>query len=113
MGDRALTRAAVAALVLAALGVVQCGTSERSTRAPGGPEPLPEAQDKPGATCLEACSNLERLGCPEAEPTEGGASCVEVCRFLAGSEIAEIPGNRIRPGCLAAIQACDLVERCR
>lgn len=57
-----------------ALGAILAACSSRPAR---DADPLPKP---PPDACAAACGGLKRAGCWEAEPTEGGITCVEVCR---------------------------------
>jgi hypothetical protein len=57
-------------------------------------------------TCANACANLRRLGCPEGEPTEAGASCEQVCDNAQASP-APLP-----TGCVAQATTCDAATNC-
>ena len=54
--------------------------------------------------CDQACSSLERLGCPEAQPTPAGASCSAVCTANAG---------RLDTSCVVRAQTIEQVRTCR
>jgi len=59
------------------------------------------------ADCATACDHLRELGCPEAEPTPGGATCEEVCRN------AEASGTfTLNPRCIAELGSCDGLDSC-
>jgi hypothetical protein len=62
--------------------------------------PVDPEEPVPAADCGTACSNLEALSCPEAEPTEDGASCAEVC--------ANGMAERYDLGCLGELLDCSL-----
>lgn len=66
-----------AALTLALLTLgAQC-----DLRPTPGPSPAPDVYvpPVPPADCQRACARLAELGCEEAEPTDAGASCFDVC----------------------------------
>lgn len=56
--------------------------------------------------CAAACDRMELLGCDEAEPTPGGASCVQVCRNVENSPVT------LNPACVVGIQTCEQIESC-
>lgn len=69
------------------------------------PRPPPEQSD--AGACERACARLSELGCEEAQPTPGGATCLEVC------ETAETSGYfTLDPNCIAEVGQCSDVERC-
>ena len=57
--------------------------------------------------CSLACSRLAALGCAEAAPTDGGASCVAVCQNAQASGVVSL-----EPECVANVAGCDDVDRC-
>ena len=68
-----------------------------------GPKPPPDPPPSP-AGCDGACATLERLGCPEAAPTDDGVSCAELCAV-------ERMVDQYDLSCAAALTECDL-ESC-
>jgi hypothetical protein len=71
-----------------------------------GNKPGPDGEGDP-ASCADACAHLDELGCPEAEPTPEGATCVEVC------ENVETSGTvTLNPACVIEITACAQVDEC-
>lgn len=90
---------AVLTLALLTLGA-QC-----DLRPTPGPSPAPDvyAPPVPPADCARACNRLAELGCEEAEPTDGGASCAEVCRNAA---------EHLDLVCVARAAACSEVDEC-
>jgi len=99
-------------LVLAVLVFVSvmiaCGACRQ---APGTP-PVPADGGAGGAppvvdTCERACGHLAELGCPEAEPTGDGASCVEVCRNVEDSGAVSLD-----PECVTQLARCEDVDGC-
>lgn len=58
------------------------------------------------ADCAAACERLEALDCPEAEPTPGGATCVQVCRNTENSPVT------LNPACVVGINTCEQIEDC-
>ena len=76
----------------------------------GAPAPNPSAEPDAGPEldpCERACQRLTELGCEEAEPTEGGASCVEVCRNVEDSGAVSLD-----PDCVAQLAACADIDAC-
>ena len=71
---------------------------------PNGPD-VTDAGDEDA--CARACGRLAALGCPEAEPTDAGAPCVEVCRNTEASGVVTFA-----PECVANATSCDDVDRC-
>lgn len=65
----------------------------------------PRPNDPPPATCHDACERLRALDCAEAEPTEEGASCEEVC-------LASIVGLYSLE-CVTEIRACEQLDVCQ
>jgi hypothetical protein len=41
--------------------------------------PPPDAAMDSGDVCVNACTALQRLGCPEGKTVDGGQSCVDTC----------------------------------
>jgi hypothetical protein len=60
-----------------------------------------------GRACERACKRLEQLGCPEAEPTPGGVSCVTVCENVEDSGVVSLD-----PECVARVRSCAEIEAC-
>jgi len=79
-----------ALIVAVALAAAHCGP-------PSPPAPTPT-----NATCADACATLERIGCEEAQPTDEGATCVEVCENAGDLPLA----------CLAGADSCVDAEAC-
>lgn len=71
------------------------------------PPPSPKLPGNKIATCESSCDNLRALECPEAEPTEEGATCEDVCRNSVASGY-----SRIDLACLTRAPSCDLAEEC-
>lgn len=70
------------------------------------PSRLVPVQGDPSG-CPAACERFESLGCPEAEPTPDGATCVDVCRN------AETSGYlTVKPSCIASAESCDEAREC-
>jgi hypothetical protein len=57
--------------------------------------------------CERACRRLAELGCSEAQPTQCGVSCVDVCENVEGSGILSLD-----PECVARIHSCAEVDAC-
>jgi len=57
--------------------------------------------------CERGCLRLAELGCEEAEPTDEGASCVDVCRNVEDSGAVTL-----EPECVAQIAQCEDVDAC-
>jgi len=99
-------------LVLAVLVFVPvmmaCGACHETPATPpvpadGGAGGAPPVADP----CERACGRLADLGCPEAEPTEDGASCVEVCRNVQDSGAVSLD-----PECVTQLARCEDVDGC-
>ncbi len=60
-----------------------------------------------GDACERACQHLALLGCAEAEPTPGGASCVEVCRNVEESGVVSLDLE-----CVAQVVRCEDLDGC-
>ncbi len=82
------------------LALALCGCTPH----PHDSEP-PPIHPKPGASCASMCAHLQQLGCHEGEPTEGGASCEEVCLH------AMAEGFDPHPECVIAVERCVDVDR--
>jgi hypothetical protein len=57
--------------------------------------------------CERACLRLAELGCEEAQPTDDGASCVDVCRNVEDSGAVSLD-----PECVVQIAQCEDVDAC-
>lgn len=68
-----------------------------------------EASSRNENVCKAACTNLARLGCPEAELRPGEDPCYVVC------ERAEATGGRVdvKPKCVAAAKNKTELLACR
>lgn len=74
----------------------------------GCPPPPPPDDPVPEATCEATCAHWTELGCDQAKPTPGGASCVEVCENVMGS------GGLMywNLDCRVAVETCDEIDDC-
>ncbi len=72
----------------------------------GGHLPTPRKPARPDL-CAAACSHLRDLGCPEGEPTPGGATCEDWCTAVEDSGAATL-----NPECLAGVKSCSEVDAC-
>jgi hypothetical protein len=92
-------------IVTIAICFFACGPYPPPEPTPGPePEPIP---DPISATCTEVCVRGDFLNCKWAQPTPGGASCVEVCENVQTSGIVQWD-----LGCRAAARSCAEVEAC-
>lgn len=67
--------------------------------------PTEEAAQVP--VCVSACKRLKQLGCPEAEPIDGGDSCYMICKN------AETSGHfSLNPRCVAAASSVPVLWKC-
>jgi hypothetical protein len=76
---------------------------------PPGPTPPPTPPTPTDTNkCPEACANLKKLHCPEAEPikmSDGSAStCEQFCRDTQSQ------GVYLNPACVANVTTCGEVE---
>jgi len=96
-------------LGLVALTALLGAHCERPAPAPD-PSPVPAPSDAgpaPGpVTCDDVCTRLAALGCPEAQPTEAGASCAEVCENMIAGGV----GYPLE--CVGRAGSCAEAERC-
>lgn len=69
--------------------------------------PAPSPKPEPKATCADVCARGVGLGCAFALPTEGGATCVEVCNNVQSSGIIEWDLE-----CRASAASCEAVDLC-
>ena len=70
--------------------------------------PAPEEVDAAAHTpCYLACKQLEKLGCPEAKPTTGGATCTQVCTNVESSGVVSF-----NPSCVASAKNCAQAKAC-
>lgn len=88
-----------AALLLSALAAALCCSPP--------PAPAPRVDAGSPADCQAACDRLAELGCEEAQPTPGGASCVEVCNNTEQSGAVTLD-----PACVATIATCAAIDGC-
>jgi hypothetical protein len=71
--------------------------------------PAPEETDAAAHTpCYRACKHLEQLGCPEAKPTAGGATCTQVCTNNESGP----GGTSLAPECVATAESCSIARAC-
>ena len=66
------------------------------------PDPSQPKPPAPHEVCMSACERLGELGCPEAEPTKKGATCVQVC-----VETESTGWTTMHPSCIAAAKTCE------
>lgn len=69
--------------------------------------PAPHPRPEPTVTCVDVCARGVELGCAFALPTEGGASCVEVCENVQSSGIIEWD-----LACRSAASSCEAIDLC-
>jgi len=86
------------ALVLEACTTLGCGHVIMP-----GPSPIPH----PGATCSSVCAHEFSLGCPAAQPTADGRTCVDVCENITLSGFTTLD-----LGCMDAAPTCAAVDQC-
>lgn len=91
------------ALMLLALALVACGPDVFT---PTGPPPK-ERPDADSAGCPEACAQLAQLGCDEAKPTPGGATCLDVCVSVQQSE-----ATALDLACVVGAASCEAANAC-
>jgi hypothetical protein len=81
-----------------------CGPPTGPTPPPVPPPPVPPNTEQ----CVDACANLKKLKCPEAEPikmSDGSAvTCEQFCRDTQGQ------GVYLNPACVATVTTCGEVE---
>lgn len=99
----------VLAVLMFAPVVMACGACRETPVTPpesadGGAGGAPPVVLEP---CELACQRLAELGCPEAEPTDDGASCVDVCRNVQDSEAVSL-----EPECVAKLLRCEDLDGC-
>ncbi len=73
---------------------------------PPDPAPPPPPPD-PTVGCAEACTHLRELRCPQAQPTEAGASCEQVCANVNASGTLLLDTK-----CVVQASSCDAADRC-
>jgi hypothetical protein len=69
--------------------------------------PSPMDGDAGPASCLDVCRNLQAMGCPAAQPTPEGHTCVEVCATVMESGITSFDLR-----CRAHATSCQAADRC-
>lgn len=71
------------------------------------PDDPGEAADASSPACVHACSQLKKLGCPEAAKPDGGKTCYKVCAD------AEASGKfSLKPMCVAGAQSIEQLRTC-
>lgn len=95
---RELASAALVALVLGA----HC---DPPPVPPPAPPERPDAGD--AGACELACKRFAELGCEEAKPTPGGATCVEVCTNVESSG-----ATTLSPKCVGTAATCEQARAC-
>ena len=69
------------------------------------PPPIPiEPNDT--HMCAAACTNLQRLGCPEGAPIDEKTTCTQFCVKT------QQEGHAFNPTCLAGIADCIQIKSC-
>lgn len=81
-----------------------CTPPAAAPTAPPVPLPAPGTED---ADCFTVCEHLRDLGCEQAEPSPGGASCEDVCDNVQSSGV--ITWNL---SCRASIADCNKLDHC-
>lgn len=89
--------------ILLALALVACGPDVWT---PSGPPPK-ERPPADAADCPEACAHLAQLGCDEAKPTPGGATCLDVCVSVQQSE-----ATALDLACVVRAESCAAANAC-
>jgi hypothetical protein len=64
----------------------------------------PEVPHGPASDCASACARLRELQCSEAEPTEAGATCEQVCENFERPSLT---------ACVARAADCDSANLCQ
>ena len=82
------------------------GGSDASAE-PVGDGGLMLPDDSVEARCGNACAQLARLGCPEAQPNPGGDSCVTICIKVEVSK-----KMTMKPDCIAKAQSVKELSTC-
>lgn len=75
-------------------------------------DPPPAPVGSAGASgCSAACAKLAQLGCPEAQPTAKGASCVDVCSNMSddASPVSAQTDCVVRAGTCDDAKACQAI----
>ena len=75
--------------------------------ADGGDDAGMDAPDEASLVCAKACAALKKIGCPEAETTPKGDSCVVVCNHTQASKKFDM-----KPACLAKAETVGDVQFC-
>jgi len=81
-----------------------CGPGTGPNPPPVPPPPVPPDTEQ----CVNACANLTKLKCPEADPikmSDGSVvTCEQFCRETQGQ------GVYLNPACVAGVKTCGEVE---
>ena len=72
-----------------------------------GPTPPAAVDSASPADCASVCAHGFALGCPWAQPTPKGATCLDVCRATAGGLIVWDMRCRATAATCAAIDDCE------
>jgi hypothetical protein len=91
-------------LILAAMSASMC---QPAPAPPPKPAPVVEVVEVPLTVCEAACATWTRLGCQEAEPTDAGDNCVELCVAIQESGVITLS-----PDCVADAGTCDAAREC-
>jgi hypothetical protein len=102
-----------AILLASALFASTCQTGPFKP-APVDPVPFPPEQYDAApapSNCSVACAHLAALGCPEAQPTPKGATCVDVCSNVDSSGTVSMQTDCVvRAVSCADANACQAIQ---
>lgn len=70
---------------------------------PPQPSPVPPSTKE---DCVQACTNLDAMGCELAESTPGGKTCLEWCDYYRTTPAG------IDPICLKRSRSCEDADLC-
>ena len=65
---------------------------------------IPDPNPVGGTDCAAACTNMQKLGCPEGEPLEDGTPCAKFC------EDTEKMGHAMNTPCISTATTCGTMK---
>lgn len=77
------------------------------TASSSAPEPDPVPDASVAHNCANVCAHLTALKCADAAPTDGGATCADVCLNVQHSGTISYPFT-----CVLAAKTCAASDKC-